>query len=243
MNRTIVSRHEAAIQFIRREAPEFLDAPVVAQATAEDVTGRVVAGNLPLHLAALAAEVVAVEFSGLPPRGQEYDLSAMDAAGACLRRYRVTAVPTVTPAPTVPLADDVEVERFTSTNGRWGLSVIAQPRIAVDAARVFSDQRQFVPLPGLSVTRVGWADGFTIVRLNHQPGTIALFAECEMEVVRGDALLVSTIDLQSGRYVTCLAARPGALIRRYGYMRRGSTLSVVGDDGLVAAPPHLALAE
>ena len=39
-----------------------------------DVRGRVVAGNLPLHLAALAAEVIGIQFSGPPPRGREYTL-------------------------------------------------------------------------------------------------------------------------------------------------------------------------
>jgi len=85
----IVSRHPAAIAFIRREMPEAGDAPVLAVATADDVRGRRVVGNLPMHLAALAAEVVAVEFDGDPPRGQEYDLAAMDAAGARLVSYRV----------------------------------------------------------------------------------------------------------------------------------------------------------
>lgn len=68
------------------------DAPVVAQADADDVRDAIVYGNLPLHLAALAAEVWAVEFSGEPPRGAEYDLAEMRAAGARLARYRVAAV-------------------------------------------------------------------------------------------------------------------------------------------------------
>lgn len=90
MDHIIVSRHPAAIEFIRAHAPEFVSAPVVEQATPEDVRGKVVAGNLPLHLAALAAEVVAVEFGGAPPRGQEYGLAEMEAAGARLTRYVVS---------------------------------------------------------------------------------------------------------------------------------------------------------
>lgn len=89
MKRVIVSRHPAAIQFIREEAPEFAEAPVLASATEADVRGRVVAGNLPLHLAAEAAVVVAVEFEGAPPRGAEYSLDDMRAAGARLARYVV----------------------------------------------------------------------------------------------------------------------------------------------------------
>lgn len=78
----IVSRHPAAIDFIREELPEFTDAPVMASVTPDDVRGKVVAGNLPLHLAAVAATVYAVEFSGAPPRGAEYGVAEMRAAGA-----------------------------------------------------------------------------------------------------------------------------------------------------------------
>lgn len=92
MKRIIVSRHPAAIKFIRAEAPEFADALVVEQATVADVTGAIVAGNLPFYLAALAAQVVAVEFAGTPPRGAEYGVEEMRAAGARLRRYTVAAV-------------------------------------------------------------------------------------------------------------------------------------------------------
>lgn len=92
MKLRIVSRHPAAIAFIREVAPEFKDAPVLAEATVEDVRGNIVAGNLPLHLAAEAAEVWAVEFTGEPPRGKEYTLEDMRRAGATLRRYRVVSL-------------------------------------------------------------------------------------------------------------------------------------------------------
>lgn len=89
--RVIVSRHPAAVVFIRQSAPEFADAIVIdGNATPADVAGKVVAGNLPLHLAALAAEVVAVEFDGAPPRGTEYGVAEMEASGARITRYRVS---------------------------------------------------------------------------------------------------------------------------------------------------------
>lgn len=93
MRYVIVSRHPAAVEFIRAKLPEFTAAPVVEQATGDDVREAVVAGNLPLHLAALAAQVIAVEFAGPPPRGTEYTVTDMAAAGATLRRYVVAAVP------------------------------------------------------------------------------------------------------------------------------------------------------
>lgn len=94
MKRIIVSRHAAAISFIQASAPEFADAVVLASvAYPDEVVGAAVAGNLPLHLAALAAEVVAVEFTGAAPRGAgPYTLDEMRAAGARLVRYRVQAL-------------------------------------------------------------------------------------------------------------------------------------------------------
>lgn len=85
----IISRHPAAVQFVREELPQFADAPVLATASEEDVKGKVVAGNIPLYLACLAEQVVAIEFSGPPPRGQEYSIEDMRAAGADLRGYHV----------------------------------------------------------------------------------------------------------------------------------------------------------
>ena len=92
MKRIIVSRHAAAIAFIRRELPAFANAPVLSSATAQDVAGAEVAGNLPLDLAAQATVVFAITFAGTPPRGQEYSLADMDAAGASLKAFRVSQV-------------------------------------------------------------------------------------------------------------------------------------------------------
>lgn len=89
----IVSRHPAAVAFIRESMPEFASAVAMESAAPADVRGNVVAGNLPLHLAALASQIVAVEFAGPPPRGAEYKIEEMRAAGARLVRYTVTAVP------------------------------------------------------------------------------------------------------------------------------------------------------
>ncbi len=89
MDRVIVSRHPAAVEFIRRELPKFTDAPVLATATSENVVGRDVAGNLPLDLAARARTVFAICFRGDPPRGQEIGIADMDAAGAHIEAFVV----------------------------------------------------------------------------------------------------------------------------------------------------------
>lgn len=40
MERIIVSRHAAAIEFIRQAAPEFADAPIFGEVTAAEVATR-----------------------------------------------------------------------------------------------------------------------------------------------------------------------------------------------------------
>ena len=85
----IVTRHLGAVEFLRSEVPDLTDAPVMASVNAEDVAGQRVFGNLPMHLAALAAEVNVVEFSGDAPRGTEYTAEQMRSAGARIVRYRV----------------------------------------------------------------------------------------------------------------------------------------------------------
>lgn len=89
MQYVIVSRHAAGVEFLQSVCPEFAGAPVLASATPDDVRGKIVGGNLPMHLACLAHEVVAIEFAGAPPRGTEYGLADMQAAGARAARYAV----------------------------------------------------------------------------------------------------------------------------------------------------------
>jgi hypothetical protein len=123
MDRVIVSRHPAAVEFVRRhlssDTVEYTlssdgsrlfaqpisgvvlhsddvaaigrmpDVPVLASATAEAVRGKEVFGNLPLHLAAEAELVHAIEFPAAPPRGAEYTVDDMLKAGAVLRPYYV----------------------------------------------------------------------------------------------------------------------------------------------------------
>lgn len=88
--RVIVTRHPAAVEFIRRTCPVFAHVPVIESATADDVANAEVAGNLPMHLAALADVVMAVEFDGPAPRGVEYTADDMAACGARLVPYIVT---------------------------------------------------------------------------------------------------------------------------------------------------------
>ena len=85
----IVSRHKAAVQFIRDHDPRFEHSRVIENATEDDIYGNIVAGNLPMKLARLCKYVVAVEFRNNPPRGQEYTTADMEAAGGYLQAYTV----------------------------------------------------------------------------------------------------------------------------------------------------------
>ena len=92
-NVVIVSRHASTAAWIIEAAGLPADVPVITgNATASDVAGKLVYGNVPMHLAVYAVAVVAVEFDS-PPRGAELDAEAMEAAGARLVAYRVATVP------------------------------------------------------------------------------------------------------------------------------------------------------
>jgi hypothetical protein len=97
MKNIIVSRHPAAIEYLAAQAANIYPyAPptiISGNATPEDVKGTRVWGNIPLSLASVAHSVWAIEFSGPPPRGTEYNREDMRAAGAHVVQYRVEKVP------------------------------------------------------------------------------------------------------------------------------------------------------
>ncbi|GIV81675.1 MAG: hypothetical protein KatS3mg051_1029 [Anaerolineae bacterium] len=91
MKPLIVSRHAGTVEWLARRG---ITGEVVEHATPDAVRGRVVYGNLPLHLAALAAEVVAIDMPDLPRDVRGWDLTPeeMDTFGARMTRYRVLKV-------------------------------------------------------------------------------------------------------------------------------------------------------
>lgn len=93
MNRetVIVSRHAGAVEWLRRQG---IEGAVIEQATAEDVRGRIVVGNLPLHLAAEAHQIGSIDLPGVTreQRGRDLTPEEMQAAGAVIRWYIVAAV-------------------------------------------------------------------------------------------------------------------------------------------------------
>lgn len=90
----IITRHQGMVEWLRLRG---IEGEVIAHATKEDVIGKDVIGNLPLHLANVALSVTVVDMPNLSPdlRGQDLSPDQMDEAGATLRRYVVVDEPTI----------------------------------------------------------------------------------------------------------------------------------------------------
>ena len=84
----IISRHQGLLDWL---ASKGITGRVIPHATSDDVRGKNVIGNLPLHLAALADTVTVVNLPNLPAelRGKELSAEEMDQYGASLATYKV----------------------------------------------------------------------------------------------------------------------------------------------------------
>lgn len=82
----IVTRHAATIEWLREQG---IVGEVKTHVTAQDVKGRVVYGNLPLHLASEAKYICTVTLN-VPEelRGQELDIEAVRKY-ASIEKYQV----------------------------------------------------------------------------------------------------------------------------------------------------------
>ena len=103
----IVTRHGGLIDWLAQRG---ITGDVVSHVnTPSQVEGKRVYGVLPLHLAALAAEVIVVDMPRLDPelRGTDLTPAQMDAAGATLARYRVERLDRGVDLATVARAADV----------------------------------------------------------------------------------------------------------------------------------------
>lgn len=91
MQTYIVTPHGGLVEWLRRQG---ITGVVTNRITGEQATGSRIIGTVPLHIAALAAEVVNVKLAKLPYNRDKTDLGAdeMEAAGAKLVRYKVTAL-------------------------------------------------------------------------------------------------------------------------------------------------------
>ena len=90
----VVTRHLGAVDWLIRHEiipNDATEVSVIEHATPADVTGQVVYGVLPLHLAALAKEVHSIDIPNLPAdkRGKELTADDMDTLGASIVSYKV----------------------------------------------------------------------------------------------------------------------------------------------------------
>ena len=92
-NVVIVSRHAGQVEWLKERG---ITGEIIPHATPEQVRGKDVVGNLPLHLAALANSVAAVNLPNLPAdlRGQDLTPAQMDEAGATHTFLRRATSPT-----------------------------------------------------------------------------------------------------------------------------------------------------
>jgi len=88
----IISRHSGAVEWLRRNG---IEGEVVTHVDGpEIIRGKIVVGNLPMHLAAAASRVGIIEMPNLPAEARGRDLTAdeMDKYGARLAWYKVEAL-------------------------------------------------------------------------------------------------------------------------------------------------------
>ncbi len=89
----IVTTHKGLVEWLARQG---ITGEVLERVTGQQVRGARIIGTVPLHLAAEAAEIVIVKLANAPKglKQERVDLTAdeLDAAGARLVRYRVTAL-------------------------------------------------------------------------------------------------------------------------------------------------------
>ena len=86
----IVSRHDATVRLLRKRFPRLGEVPVYTHVSTDTIDGKIVIGNLPLHLAARANVVYNVSID-VPPdlRGKELSEEDLERCNVRLEPYCV----------------------------------------------------------------------------------------------------------------------------------------------------------
>jgi len=113
----VVTRHPSLVDLLREEGVISGDVRVIPHATPEDVEGQVVVGVLPLHLAALAREVIVPVLELRPEdRGRELSLDELRERFRGVERYVVRP-----PEKVYPVAFK-SATGFYDAAGRFGIA-------------------------------------------------------------------------------------------------------------------------
>lgn len=91
MNPLIITRHQGLVDWLKKHYN--ITGTIIPHVTNPNLlTGRIVIGILPLHLAAKAQEIWTIDMPNLPAekRGQEVTAEEMEQFGATLSKYKVT---------------------------------------------------------------------------------------------------------------------------------------------------------
>lgn len=121
---------------------------------------------------------------------------------------------------------------FRSTNGRWGLNVLAPTEI-----------KENVPIKG-TLENLGRAAGFSNYKLTPHDAQTYIVILGDIEPIEGTPItVVENQSLQSSKYITLTIALPGATWKSYGYNRRSAAYYSLNQEGrIVRAPTSLLLA-
>lgn len=93
MDKIIVTRHKALVNFLVEIGLAGKDTPVIAHASPDEIKGKHVIGILPLDLAAFAERVTVVPMNLTPEmRGKELSLDQVRQVAGAPRTYKVEEV-------------------------------------------------------------------------------------------------------------------------------------------------------
>lgn len=114
-----------------------------------------------------------------------------------------------------------EVFRAVSTNGRWGLVVVAETKTDF-------------PAKG-RLTLLGTFEGVKTFKFTADESGQWIYVGGDLDPIAG-AVVVDSMSLQSGNYATIIAGGDFFVIKDYGYMRRSSSIIAFKDGARINLP-------
>lgn len=117
---------------------------------------------------------------------------------------------------------------YRSTNGRWGTDVL----VPDNASKPYTGLLALAEQEFYSAGKVGQIQVF---KLRNRAGNVAILGN-DLSVYSGDGDVLAGVGLQSSASVTLINARPGTIVRDFGYKRRSSVDYLVTETGTRTIP-------